>query len=212
MAVLRLNIIKVKNGPEKIDRGEFVIEEASSKRRIDLTMDWELCFLPGQKVLMSMVFHRSREPCSACPNCGTDCHGPNDEERECPSCGVTFHNVHEMNDMALVKSRTQDGSSTEADGIEALTLGPNRPEQMLEPEEHEDDMGPFRRVQIRTPLKNVEANMIEASRIPQAYYLQGRKNVSTWTMEHFMVGSQPHINFEVRRIKVLRITEKPYAR
>lgn len=55
-AVLKSNMRKTKIGPRKIDRGEFVIQETSTKRDIDLASDWDLCFLPGQRVEMSMIF------------------------------------------------------------------------------------------------------------------------------------------------------------
>jgi len=95
VAVLKSNLSKVKNGPKKIDRGEFIIEEAGTKRHIDLTKDWELCFLPGQKVLMSMVFSPQRPLGSACPSCGAACAGAIDEENVCATCGFTFQRIIE---------------------------------------------------------------------------------------------------------------------
>jgi hypothetical protein len=58
LSVLRINFKKHGNGAEKIDKGEFAIQDIATRRDIDLKADWEICFQPGQRVEMSMVFHR----------------------------------------------------------------------------------------------------------------------------------------------------------
>ena len=55
MAVLKVNFKKHGNGAEKVEKGEFVIEDEVTGRDIDLTADWELCFSPGQRVEMSII-------------------------------------------------------------------------------------------------------------------------------------------------------------
>lgn len=82
---------KIRSAPEKIDKGEFVIEESHTKREIDLTQDWDVCFLPGQKVDMSMIFKRIGMPESSCPSCKTIYQSSKYDslEIEC-DCGMTF--------------------------------------------------------------------------------------------------------------------------
>jgi hypothetical protein len=85
IAVLRSNFSKIKQAPRKIDRGEFVIQDAATKRDIDLAQDWELCFRPGQHVDMNMVFDRSEDLNSmhtSYPSCKWICDGAGDTEIE----------------------------------------------------------------------------------------------------------------------------------
>lgn len=82
MAVLRSNFVKVTSGAEKIDRGEFAIQDTATKREIDLSRDWEVCFLPGQKVDMSMIFSTSKDDGSTCPSCGENSTRGVDEDVE----------------------------------------------------------------------------------------------------------------------------------
>lgn len=95
-SVLKFNFSKIKNGPKKIDNGEFVIEEAGTGRLVDLTQDWDSCFLPGQTALMSMVFHQRKGPGSTCPSCKAACDGPQDKELLCPVCRFAFRRIEEV--------------------------------------------------------------------------------------------------------------------
>jgi hypothetical protein len=55
LAVLKVNFKRHSNSAEKIEKGEFAIEDAATTRVIDLNTNWELCFSPGQRVEMSIV-------------------------------------------------------------------------------------------------------------------------------------------------------------
>jgi len=68
-AVLRSNFRNVGPGARKIERGEFVIQDAVTKLDVDLTLPWEACFRPGQHVVMSMVFNSAKASNISCPNC-----------------------------------------------------------------------------------------------------------------------------------------------
>jgi hypothetical protein len=83
IAVLRVNFRKAGAGLKKIDRGEFSFQDSVSKREIDLTQDWENCFLPGQRVDMNMVFNSDDlSATTTCPSCGQDSGRSQDEEIE----------------------------------------------------------------------------------------------------------------------------------
>lgn len=69
--MLKVNFKKHGNGAEKIERGDFVIQDAVSKRDINLRNDWEICFTPGQRVVMSMIISRALVPGVTCPKCHT---------------------------------------------------------------------------------------------------------------------------------------------
>ncbi len=111
IAVLKSNLKKTKIGPEKIDGGEFVIEETSTKRDIDLKKDWDVRFLPGQRVEMSMVFQGPGHPNNTCPSCRTSCSGSGDEDINCQMCGTNLRRVTEVfPDVDLATDGTGDSS------------------------------------------------------------------------------------------------------
>jgi hypothetical protein len=70
LSVLKVNLKESGCGPGKIDRGEFVIEDCGTHAPIDMMQKWDLCFHPGQRVAMSMVFQQVAQEAS-CPRCRT---------------------------------------------------------------------------------------------------------------------------------------------
>jgi hypothetical protein len=68
-AVLRSNFRNVGRGAKKIERGEFAIQDATTKLDVDLTLPWEACFRPGQHTVMSMIFKSAKASNMACPTC-----------------------------------------------------------------------------------------------------------------------------------------------
>ncbi|KAF8853763.1 hypothetical protein BDZ45DRAFT_598034 [Acephala macrosclerotiorum] len=69
VAVLKINFRKYGSGEEKIEEGEFAIQDVATKRDIDLKRDWDLCFFPGQRVLMSIILNRALTHDIKCPKC-----------------------------------------------------------------------------------------------------------------------------------------------
>ena len=67
------------SGVAKLQNHEFSIQDTRRKRFIDVTQPWPTVFQPGQKVDMSMVFHRFACPPSTCPACLGRNEGGNDE-------------------------------------------------------------------------------------------------------------------------------------
>ncbi|KAN0098878.1 hypothetical protein V8E51_014541 [Hyaloscypha variabilis] len=96
VSVLKVNFKKVGHAPEMIERGDFVIQDSATKKDVNLEMDWELCFSPGQRVEMSMVFKRPARPTNTCPTCKADCGGSTEEDIECPKCGLNFRRVLDL--------------------------------------------------------------------------------------------------------------------
>jgi hypothetical protein len=79
VSVLRSNFKNIGPGAKKIERGEFAIQDSLTKRDVDLTLPWESCFYPGQKVDMSMVFDTVKGLVTQCPKCQED-NGDNGDE------------------------------------------------------------------------------------------------------------------------------------
>jgi hypothetical protein len=73
---LKINFKKHGTATERIDRGDFAIQDSATTNDIDLSRDWETCFRPGQRVDMSMIFNRWHNPENSVP----------DESHKCPSC------------------------------------------------------------------------------------------------------------------------------
>ena len=71
-SVLAANFRKF-GAADKIRKGEFALEDFATKRDIDLHADWELCFSPGQRVEMSMIFQGRSKTVASCPKCKTTC-------------------------------------------------------------------------------------------------------------------------------------------
>ena len=67
LAVLKIRFKDA--GMQKIEKGQFILEEARTKRLLDLRRPWNTCFFPGRRVDMSMVFSEADNPTSACPGC-----------------------------------------------------------------------------------------------------------------------------------------------
>lgn len=59
-------------GLEKVRNLEYAVQDVASRRRVDLTKQWELIFRPGRRVNMSMVFQQSQARSSSCPGCSSE--------------------------------------------------------------------------------------------------------------------------------------------
>jgi hypothetical protein len=58
-------------GHRKVLKGEFAIEDAVTGRDLNRETKLTMCFRPGQKVDMSMVFSGVDNYGNRCPRCGT---------------------------------------------------------------------------------------------------------------------------------------------
>lgn len=58
----------------KIERGRFAIQDSATKRDVDLADNWDICFHPGQRVEMSIIFTDwGRHSHAMCPKCEKEC-------------------------------------------------------------------------------------------------------------------------------------------
>ena len=70
-------------GYELVRKRRYVMQDSATMRTVDQRGPWEASFLPGQKVLMSMLFEdaeKYRRNC--CPNCQTPSLDPQDSETQ----------------------------------------------------------------------------------------------------------------------------------
>ncbi|KAL8675852.1 MAG: hypothetical protein Q9186_007550 [Xanthomendoza sp. 1 TL-2023] len=58
ISVLSVNFKWVGSASERIRNGEFTIHDSRTQKDVNLNRPWEECFMPGQRVEMSMIFER----------------------------------------------------------------------------------------------------------------------------------------------------------
>ncbi|CZR66941.1 uncharacterized protein PAC_16841 [Phialocephala subalpina] len=140
--VLRSNFRSIGSGSQKIDRGEFAIQDTSLKRDIDLSGPWEACFRPGQRVDMSMIFTSKKKTMSqSCPVCQQEDNDPckENQDLECANCGIIFRRTFSR----AIETSLLKFQAPSPQHFEVTKLKRKRPE------DEEEDMALFRRVRIK---------------------------------------------------------------
>jgi len=159
-AVLRSNFRNIGCAAKKIEMGEFVIQDATTKSDVDLKWPWEACFSPGQHTTMSMVFNSANAANMSCPKCH-DKNGHStaqDEDIECRKCKMVYRRSVFIASV-LPSSRSRGSSSME--GLDARAISAFIPEfppslnsrKRRKPHDEEKEMALFRRVRIKTEIK-----------------------------------------------------------
>lgn len=67
-------------GYEMVRQKRYVIQESATKKEITRSQIWEASFLPGQKVVMSMLFDADTISKTSCPRCQAPSEEPKDVE------------------------------------------------------------------------------------------------------------------------------------
>ena len=101
VSVLKANFSGIDRATEKIERGEFILQETATQRILDVSKNWDTCFRPGQRVTMSMIFRGSCRESSTCPNCQTTCDGPIQGDKKCAECGLIFQDAYTASEVGL---------------------------------------------------------------------------------------------------------------
>jgi hypothetical protein len=71
MNLLSLRLKGIPLAEQKLNRWEFVLQDADTKRVINIDQPWRDCFIPGQRVDMSMCFALNQSNVAGCPSCRT---------------------------------------------------------------------------------------------------------------------------------------------
>ncbi|KAE8447549.1 hypothetical protein EG329_010679 [Mollisiaceae sp. DMI_Dod_QoI] len=85
-------------GHRKVLKGEFVIEDAVTGRDLNRETKLTMCFRPGQKVNMSMVFSEVDDDANYCPRCGTPSVALAEARSQCTTCRMWFQRLVEIDD------------------------------------------------------------------------------------------------------------------
>ena len=62
-------------GYRMVQQRRYVMQDGATHREIDRSRPWEASFLPGQKVVMSMLFNDAESNTVSCPRCQTSSEG-----------------------------------------------------------------------------------------------------------------------------------------
>lgn len=148
--VLRSNFKNIGSGSQKIERGEFAIQDTCLKRDIDLTGPWEGCFRPGQRVDMSMVF-TSKKPSQSCPACRCENSDQFKENQdvECTNCGITFRRTVSIVVDTLLKSQEPLSLPSVTEDLLLLQYFEVGKLKRKRFEDEEEDIALFRRLRIK---------------------------------------------------------------
>jgi len=65
-------------GLKKVQGNRYIIKDSNSKRKLNLRAPWESVFLPGRKVVMSMIFQMPQTTTTSCPGCQSENEVPSD--------------------------------------------------------------------------------------------------------------------------------------
>ena len=67
--------------------------DTSTKRQINLSKQWDACFVPHQRIEMRMIFQKQTRRLNSCPSCGYTFEQRTDEDIECENCELTLKPV-----------------------------------------------------------------------------------------------------------------------
>lgn len=166
ISVLSINFMWLGSASMKIQNGEFSIQDARTRRDIDLYRPWEECFLPGQRVEMSMIFHRSKASTS-CPSCHHLYRSAVDEDVEwyvsstiwnelglmppnSVQCGLVYRSIASAEISGTlpdaIAAQVEQSAIDVSDSSSQPGLRPTGPKRRYEDEE---DLTRYRRVRVR---------------------------------------------------------------
>ena len=128
LSVLKDNFRNNERAVQKVDGGEFVIEDAGTNRIINLRKNWDQCFRPGQHVTMSMMIWWDKVLMDRCSNCEAPCPAVARQEIQCSNCGVYFHSI-------IKNSRHPPATLSNAFGLETSYVMDARKSKIPKPEQ-----------------------------------------------------------------------------
>ena len=167
--MLEVNFEKYESGADMVRNGEFAIQDEGTCVDVDLSQPWDICFFPGQRVNMSMIFTRSDSADKDCPKCKAVSGGKGDQDIEwythlqslieitkikhSSKCGLIFRRVTDVDadeegtlDTAQMEENPEDNWMKE-------TLAPPNPLNLRSSKNkrhvRDPNITPYRRIRIR---------------------------------------------------------------
>ncbi|KAF4633139.1 hypothetical protein G7Y89_g4976 [Cudoniella acicularis] len=131
-------------GHWKVQRREYAIEGDATRRELSRPSEWSMCFRPGQKVDMSVLFSENDGSGNHCLRCRTKSEALSEAKFQCanPTCKMWFQRVVEIDD---AEENTEIGrpEPKQQGSIANLSLRPTGP--VLRP-------GGFQRVRLMSKI------------------------------------------------------------
>lgn len=137
-------------GHRKIRQGEYALQASSWERDVERSLALNRCFLPGQRINMSMIFDGKFGRLSSCPGCHlvtSKTEEELDSQVQCPRCKMWYQQVlqkttTEPKPMSMIEPKVVAQDTQ-------LPTPPQRKRQWTEDEELDDNPAHFRRVRLR---------------------------------------------------------------
>ncbi|CZR62688.1 uncharacterized protein PAC_12585 [Phialocephala subalpina] len=198
-------------GRKKVLRGEYALEEIVTGKELDRKREWNLCFRPGQRVGMSMLFDFDPMSEGSCPRCKTGVQALTGTWVKCVNnyCGMDFrhtkmaHRIMPLNRLQTT-AYTPDGTPIRIN----IPIFPPAPTPVRAPVytpdtyqseeiEQQDDPADFRRVQMVQQLpENMTLNKIN-DRVEQIL----RRPSIQYATEH-LGNVQVRVNFHSTTVQM----------
>ena len=173
-------------GYKMVKKKEYVIQESATRREIGRSCPWEASFLPGQRVVMSMLFNDSTSSTSSCPRCRLFSNEPQDsdvqwladpmscfgtaDESDSAGCGMWYRRVTEYNDVDPTPPSSQMPIRNPREEVvvfgqssfKKVVFGPELPEHISASKKRKredvqnDDITLFKRVRVLSKKTRVK--------------------------------------------------------
>ncbi len=171
-------------GHQKVTRKEYALRSNTQNKDIERSVDFRRCFLPGRRVVMSMIFERRLLEASVCPGCNL----PSPEREENGESDIEWYDslapplvqilTYCSNGCNLWYQRTlAEAETTKSEAIkatdQAFVSSPARSSKTIENSFHhqrpkfqdeEETPGQFRRVRLTLDFEAFRALMEELER------------------------------------------------
>ncbi|KAF1957291.1 hypothetical protein CC80DRAFT_41839 [Byssothecium circinans] len=154
-------------GLGKVERGKWLLQDHHSGRILDLSKPWGAVIRPGQMLDMSMIFRKRDLLSTDCPICRSENDGSPETQTKCSTCGLMYQRIEEIQGIRVQKEDFQTPSRSAAYRTSNRGQSPPIPSprpRPLKPQDGEDDISNYTRVQIidtRFRVQKVgESNMV----------------------------------------------------
>jgi hypothetical protein len=152
-------------GHRKIVEKQYGLQHGATGKEIERSKAWQRAFLPGQRVEMSMVFHRE-EPVSTdrnsvtCPGCHASASNPTDADIRCTNCLLWFRRMTVVEDNSSPEKVASQKSLIPSSGARSIeksldSYGKTSASITLDGDKVED-VRDFKRVRIMSKSKILE--------------------------------------------------------
>ncbi|KAM0800303.1 hypothetical protein BDR22DRAFT_258396 [Usnea florida] len=151
-------------GHRKIKQREYALRNNALERDVEKSLAFTLCFLPGKRIDMSMIFDGSIGGRSSCPGCQlvtSKTEEGLDSQVQCPRCKIWYQRVVETSTTESKQRCTIEPKIIMQDNMSAARHSQKR--QRNHEEEIDENPSHFRRVRLRYSDQSVEPGSVQTA-------------------------------------------------